>query len=134
MKLALFAGMAALTVSTGQASAQCTAPMNVGTLQSALDGNYACGSQGSESWNELHSGGILTDYKKGPTDKIDPTAPVGIYTISSNNEGTGQVDYTYTAGSLHFAYTVQSNGGTSYTFCPVPGGIPLSVTIQPAHC
>jgi hypothetical protein len=133
VKLALFAGIAALTVSTGQASAQCTAPMNVGTLQSALDGNYACGSQGSASWNELHSGGILTDYKKGPTDKIDPTATVGTYTIG-NNKGTGQVDYSYTAGSLQFSYTVQSNGGTSYTFCPVSGGIPLSITIQPTHC
>jgi hypothetical protein len=95
---------------------------------------YTCGTNGVESWNELHSGGLITDYKRGPADSIDPSKQIGTYTVSSDASG-GVLNDTY--GGTTFSYHIASGGGTAYYYCgvssPAPTG-PLTITIQPSHC
>lgn len=89
-------------------------------IQALLTTNYACGSSGTEKWDEKLIGGTagnVTDYKKGPSDPIDPTAVVGTYTIDT---GSNTITYSYTGGGV-YTYTVTTAGGTAgspgnYTF------------------
>ena len=103
---------------SGQAAAICTAPSRVSgaNLTKLIEGNTVCATRGSERWQEQHrAGGQLWDYKRGPTDPIDPTKQVGTWSISMAMGGT--VTYSYTGGP-NFTYSVHDEGGgASYSFC-----------------
>jgi len=92
-----------------------------GALQTLLNNHMVCvgsplGTAGPP-WNnqEFHaSGGVLTDYKKGPSDTVDPTTIVGSWAI--NGTGSCNVQYTYTGGGS-YTYTIWNNGNGTYDFC-----------------
>lgn len=111
--MVLLAGIA------GEAMAACTTPaiQVTGTaLSSLVSGNTVCATQGADKWQEQHrSGGELWDYKKGPSDPVDPTKKVGTWTI-----GADTVTYAYTGGPS-YTYSVFDDGGT-YSFCTAPNG------------
>lgn len=101
-----------------------------------LEGQYACGSSGGETWDELHSGGLVLDYKKGPNDPVDPSDtashPTGSYAYSSSGTD-GTVTYTY--GGTSYSYFIQAGSGSSYYFCPTNGAASvLNITVQASHC
>ena len=76
---------------------------------------------------EAHAGGIITDYKQGPTDPVDPSVQVGTYTVPIGP--TAQITYSYTGGGT-YAYTVwgiSTSGPGSYDFC---GGSPSPLTVR----
>lgn len=110
----------------GLASAQAqTCPCGGGTLlttgaavQTLLQGRMVCATFGSERWQEWHNGGAageLQDYKRGPTDPVDPSEVVGSYLINDTVAGGGAgVRYTY--GTNSYAYRVCQSGAT-VSFC-----------------
>ena len=128
----------ALAVS-GSASAACTANTKVdfNTLKSILPGKYACARDGSNwKWQELHVGtadvsesGDLIDYKRGPTDKVDPSKRVGSWALGGQGNNA-TVTYTYDAfGSAQsYRHTVHSNTDGSYSFCV--NGTEVIATLQ----
>ena len=70
-------------------------------------------------WQELHQApNILVDYKKGPGHAVDPSKPVGTWTIT----GTGTagvravVAHDY-GGGQSYTYTVWDNGNGTHSFC-----------------
>jgi len=80
------------------------------TLFDTLSGNTICTSDSQE---EHRSGNQLWDYKKGPSDPVDPTAQVGGWNISDT-------DVTYTYGDNSYTFTLFKNptsAATPYTFC-----------------
>ena len=82
------------------------------------------------------SGGIVTDYKKGPTDPVDPTAQVGTYSINTVG-GTITFNYgaggTFTYGVVDPTSTTYPNPGT-YTFAGTGGATTLTITVSAGHC
>lgn len=100
------------------------------TLQTLLTGRTVCAALGGDRWQERHvGGGALRDYKKGPTDAIDPTKQVGTWATSGSG-GNTIVTYSYTGGSS-YAFSVctnVSNPASTATLSPVafcgPSNIP----------
>ena len=131
MALALVLG-ATQFLAAGAAQAQTA--LTGAQIQALLTTNYACGSSGTEKWDEKLIGGTagnVTDYKKGPSDPIDPTAVVGSYTIDTV---INTITYSYTGGGI-YTYTVTTAGGTAgspgnYTFAG-PGTYLISVQAVP---
>src|SRR6185436_20314716 len=95
-----------------QALAAAPACDNTGKLSAArltmmLPGKYVCvGTFPNATWNELHGGAanntgsisdIITDYKKGPGDPVDPSEQVGTYSITGG-AAAGQITYNYGSG------------------------------------
>jgi hypothetical protein len=115
----------------GNAAAQCAPQMTLTQLQALLPNHTACvGTTPNATWSEWHNGassGSVVDWKKGPSDPVDPTTSVGTYAITGNTEGSA---VTYTYGSRVYTYTVTQGAGPVYTFCPAGGGANLSVTIK----
>jgi hypothetical protein len=115
--------------------------LSLAAVNTLLTGNYACANLSpTEHWNELHSSPYVLDYKKGPTDPVDPSDtpshPTGTYVITGPDAGT--VTYTYPDGGV-YGYTIKGNLGTTsgpglYSFCTSTGGINIPVTISAAHC
>lgn len=96
-----------------------TTPLDNGALLALIPGKTVCAKLGTEQWQEQHiTGGVLVDYKKGPSDPVDPSVPVGTWGIASDI-------VTYTYGSTSYGYTVHAEGGAFYTFCGVTGGAPV---------
>ncbi len=120
------AGAVACLCLSGQAMAACTgAPMAEAALRSVLSGNTVCAIRGAESWQELHqAGGALVDYKRGPTDRVDPSEQVGTWSIASN----GQITYNYGPGSS-YRFSVRAIAGSSYSFCGI-GTPDIDVTVK----
>ena len=85
--LAAFAGMT-LAGLPALSLAACAAPSErvatTGAMRSLLQGNTVCVpavTQPTMEAQELHEpGGALVDYKRGPTDKVDPSKQVGSWT------------------------------------------------------
>lgn len=129
----LFLLLASLA-SAGTAHAACTAATQVQgatTLRGLLEGKTVCASRGNDRWQEFHqAGGALIDYKKGPTDKVDPTKQVGTWTVSGNGAGT-QLRYDYGPGA-NYNYKVHTiAAGSTYGFCS--GSAELVVTLRPGQ-
>ena len=87
-------------------------------LVTALSNKMACAVVGQEEWQEFHqgataAGGNLIDYKKGPTDPVDPSATVGTWAILDSTQGS-PVQYTY--GVTSYKYTVCAQGANTH-FC-----------------
>jgi hypothetical protein len=101
--------------------ADCSSNQVTGSaLTDLIPGKTVCASFNGDKWQEEHrSGSQLWDYKKGPSDAVDPSEQVGTWGITSDI-------VTYTYGSTSYGYTVYDEGsGASYTFCGVSGGAPV---------
>lgn len=110
MKLSIMAAVVVASVSA-PALADCSSPL-VTDPASALQGKTVCATLGTERWHEFHApGGNLIAYKKGPSDKVDPSKSVGSWSVSGHT-----VTYNYGAGGT-FTYRLHDNRGGSYTFC-----------------
>ncbi len=133
MKLTIIASAVVFVFSTEGVMAACSPPaasqVKNGALTTLLLGNTVCAVRGGDRWQEEHhAGGVLKDYKKGPTDKIDPTKQVGTWAVSGNGANTN-VTYTYPPSGGSHSFTVWDNGGGSYSFCK--GGAPdLNFTLR----
>jgi hypothetical protein len=118
LKVMMVAGAFVLIVGGAEGAAvACSAPtgaLNQSNLSTTLEsgGRIACdGSPGNWENQEIHSAGTLTDYKKGPTDPVDPTTTVGSYSINSS----GIITYNYGPGSSFAFYVVPEAGTTATT-------------------
>ena len=75
---------------------------------------------------ELHAaGGILSDYKKGPGDPVDPPTDLGTWAVTNQGANT-IVTYEYTTFVPHDTqiFKVWDNGSTAnprYSFCRQDG-------------
>jgi hypothetical protein len=93
-------------------------------LTDALTGRTVCVAKAGGGWEnqEEHvAGGTLRDYKKGPTDPVDPSETVGTWSISGTGASTS-VTHNYGSQSYTwFACTTKSNGkpvtGDPISFC-----------------
>lgn len=127
MKLPLIASAVVFAFAAEGAVAACSAPAatqvrhnTTPSLTTLLSGNTVCAVRGGDRWQEEHhAGGVLKDYKRGPTDTIDPMTQVGTWAVSGTGANTA-VTYSYTGGSV-YSYTVWDNGGGSYSFCGAGG-------------
>jgi hypothetical protein len=123
------------TFGAGQAMAACSTSLMTATqIQTLLANNTACvGHTPAATWSEWHNGtvaGSLVDWKKGPTDPVDPTTSVGTYSITSSITA-GTVAYTYSTGGPVYAYYVQQGSTNPYVFCNTSGSI--AVTVNPGQ-
>ena len=125
----------------GSSQARAQTVLTGAQIQTLLVGNYACGSSGDDTWDEILSGtttGTVTDYKQGPTDATDPTQAVGSYTISTGGS-PDTITYNYGAGGT-FAYSVVDPTGTNlpnpgtYTFVGQGAAPTLTITVASSPC
>jgi hypothetical protein len=133
IRIILLASATTFALAPG-AQAQCSCATNQVTnssagaqsLSIALAGNTVCVAKGGERWEnqEWHQGGpavgALIDFKKGPTDPIDPTKGVGTWSISGTDVAT-RVTYSYIFGGVG-TYAVcssksQPGPGDTIGFC-----------------
>jgi hypothetical protein len=151
VKRTIVFGLSLLVVGTSHVMAQncvnaSTAGMTAGQMNTLISNKYACANfSPTEHWNELHASaaghGNVLDYKKGPTDPIDPSDtaghPTGTFTLANGPggaQGPGTITYTYPSGSFGY-YIVDNLSHPQYSFCGESGGAPqLAVTISPSHC
>lgn len=131
-KLLLGAAVAFLTISIGDAMAQCASgtALNQNAIRSLVGGNTVCGRPGasypggagsSDRWQEEHQGansGPLVDYKLGDGHPIDPRKQVG--TWDTVGAATARIEHAYTGGPT-YQWTVHNNT-TYYSFCTAAGG------------
>ena len=125
-KFVLVAAMVGSLVSI-EAIAACTSPrLNEVSLKNLLGGNTVCVPAvtiSTMTWQELHvgtSGGAIIDFKRGPLDTVDPSKPVGTWTVNANPAGNNAtVTHAYSGGGGTFIYTVHGTGavGTNHSFC-----------------
>ena len=117
MKRILLTSIVALAGFTGAAVAQtsgCAQNTRVtgSALTTLVSGNTVCATRGADRWQEQHrAGGQLWDFKKGPSDPVDPTSQVGTWVIAANN-----VTYSYTGGPS-FTYRIHGPRSGPYSFC-----------------
>jgi hypothetical protein len=109
--------------------------LSASAIQGIVNSKYVCvGTFPDATWNELHAGGTLIDYRKGPNDSADPTTTVGRYTIAPGANG-GIITYDYDNNGGTYSYTIEPAGAHQYTFCPVAGaGQVVTASIQQNHC
>jgi hypothetical protein len=66
---------------------------------------------------ELHqSGGSLVDYKRGPTDKVDPSEAVGTWAVTGVDGRGVFVTHDYGGGRI-YTYSVWDNKDGTHSFC-----------------
>ena len=143
--------LAAVVLAAGPALAQNCGGTNKSMTQLNIENKivneYTCvGTYPHASWNELLTPtsplavdtGTVTDYNLGPTDPIDPTKPVGTYTISNITVGGATVGIlTYTYGTQSFSYQIErtlQSAPFATLFCPQGAGYSGTVNVQPTHC
>lgn len=117
MKQLLIGGVILAAFFSGESMASCADSQVTGTaLTSLINGNTVCASlPGGDKWQEQHrTNSELWDYKKGPSDPVDPTERVGTWSIG----GRGSVTYMYTGGGS-YTYQVHGSGsiGAPHSFC-----------------
>ena len=126
MKRLLLTSIVALAGFTGVAVAQtgCEARRVTGNaLDTLVSGNTVCATRGADRWQEQHrAGGQLWDFKKGPSDPVDPTSQVGTWAIVSND-----VIHSYTGGPS-FTYSIHGSG--PYSFCANGTAVVSGATFQ----
>ena len=106
----------------GQVSAQCVTGRVTGNLTNFLENNTVCatatgagGTKLGDKWQEWHqTDGTLTEYARGPTDRVDPTRDVG--TWSADNGANADVTYNYT-GNGSYTWVLYDDLGGNYSFC-----------------
>ena len=111
------------------------------TLSSLLLNHTICQGSGAnkQAQEEHFSGGVLKDYKLGPSNPVDPEKALGSWTLA--NDGIGNtnatVTYNYTAfgPAVSFSYIMYLTSGTlgadgsTYNFCDTSTG---TVTVSGA--
>jgi hypothetical protein len=123
----------AMTAGSGSAHASCAPATDYAVLTATqigtlLVGSTACYPAGPPYENqEFLAGGNITDYKKGPSDPIDPSKVIGTYSLGGGP--TGNITYSYTGGPsyLYSVWGPTTPGGTNYDLCV--GTIPITVRI-----
>lgn len=101
--------------------------LNQTQLATAFSGNTVCAVRGGDRWQEFHQpGGTLIDWKLGPSHPVDPTDPVGTWSIVGTGINATLV-HNYGAGGT-YTFAVYNNGGGSYSFCS--GGTEQLVTVR----
>jgi hypothetical protein len=97
-------------------------------IATLLVGSIACYPTASPYTNqEFLSGGSITDYKKGPSDPIDPSKVIGTYVIQNGRNGS--ITYHYSGGPS-YTYTVWGAvpvTSGNYDFCV--GSTPITVRV-----
>lgn len=117
-----------LAAAIGNAAAGCTgSPISGSNLSGLLNGKLVCGrpaggysGSANDRWQEEHmAGGDMYDYKKGPSDKVDPRVKVGTWSTSGN-----VVTHTYDryGPAQAFDYSVFLISGNTYSFCTKVNG------------
>ena len=109
---------------SGSSSSQVTGP----ALTNLLDGKTVCvGSAPTWQHQEQHrAGGVLWDYKRGPTDAVDKTEQLGTWSLNTSGPNSA-VTYLYNGGgSYTFKVCTTTTTGT-YGFCP-SGSTASSIT------
>lgn len=91
-----------------------------GALSTALSNNTVCVPSAGGGWEfqEQHIGvgnGSLVDYKRGPSDPVDPTETLGTWAVTGTGANT-VVTYNYGSGGVYVFNVCQS--GSSIGFCP----------------
>ena len=107
----------------------------VQNIQAALENKFVCAARvpggNNDTWSEEHgtltSGGILTEYAKGPGNPVDPRKDVGTWSVTTNNTPGAKVNYSYTGDSSSpYTHTLFFLGGNSYLFCNNSGLTPIA--------
>lgn len=97
-------------------------------VANAVSGKTVCATIGGDKWQEYHqAGGALIDYKKGPSNPVDPSKTVGSWSTSGNGSGS-LVTYNYGTGGS-YSYEVHLSGA-QYTLCGVSGAPTVDVTLR----
>ncbi|NOS89603.1 MAG: hypothetical protein HOP34_13880 [Methylococcaceae bacterium] len=132
IKKIIFTGILLTNTFTGLALADCVnnrvAVSN--NLRTLLRGNTICVSNGQGGWEsqeEHATSGEIIDYKKGPTDPVDPRKKLGTWSTTAGNDAT--VTYNYTAFGptvtavyrVYLTAGVRGAAGSTYDFCE--GGV-----------
>jgi len=105
-------------------------PNGPGNFVGFITGATICAARGTDRWQEFHaSNGDLIDYKLGPespTNKVDPTKKVGIWSASNGANAT----VTHTYGTTNFEWAICRVGtGLTYTLVSLTGGTVNGATI-----
>lgn len=118
------------------AMAACTPDTQVtgaDVLTAALQNNTLCSRRGTDRWQEYHqAGGAVIDYKRGPSDKVDPSKQVGTWSVSGAGART-KLTYNYGAGQS-YNYTLHTNGRRGYSLCGGEGEILVTVRAGQVAC
>ena len=124
------------------AMAACAAPSTrvvaTADLSALLTGKTVCVPTNKPGWTwesqEIHQApNILVDYKKGPSDPVDPSKQVGTWAVTGNQGGQrAVVEYSYTGGQS-YAFTVWRNGNSgTHSFCT--SSTEVVATIKSGRC
>lgn len=131
--------LAALLALAGTAQAQNNCPCNGGqgtlltaatnpSLGATFAGKMACAAVGNERWQAWHSGtatgGDLWDFKRGPSDPVDPSKKMGTYQIDGaprdakvrTGAAGDKVVYNYGPGAS-YSYAVCRVNGNVHALC-----------------
>lgn len=132
----------ATAVLPSAAMAACSPPAatrvsSIAALTTLLSGKTVCVPSTKAGWTwewqEIHQApNILVDYKKGPGDSVDPSKPVGTWTISGNAGGLRAVVTHDYGGGQSYTYTVWNNGNGTHSFCS--GNPEIVATIKSGPC
>lgn len=141
MKALIVAGALSLAAAgiSGEAAAACAAPSvrvnTMAALNLLLTGQTVCVpavTVPNMTWQELHqAGGALVDYKRGPTNPVDPSETVGTWSLSGTDSRAVFVVHNYGGGGT-YTYSVWANSDGTHSFCGA--GVPPEIVakIKPA--
>lgn len=109
-----------------------------------LAGYTVCTANGAGGWQEQEyhaSDGKLWDYKRGISDKVDPTRDMGSWTVNARQPASKQtVTYRYTdkpGGAVTWTtpeYELYSNGSQAYSLCGSTGSRDVTLRLGQVAC
>ena len=125
-------GQAFATSCSESAGYQKLTLVQIGTLIASGGGGIVCyPAAGPFTNQEFHNGGIIGDYKMGPSDPNDPAlSNIGGYALGGG-PGGGTITYFYTGGGNGPTYDVWGAvppASGSYDFCV--GTTPITVRVK----
>jgi hypothetical protein len=130
---ALLAAVAATGLSGGAFAQACPGSGYVTSAFINFAGKTVCvGNSPNWAAQETHiAPNVLKDYKKGPTDQVDPTTTIGTWSMDGQKVkyNYGSTTYTYKA----YVTEKPVHNGTGIIFCPVPpnsGGTQTTGTLR----
>jgi hypothetical protein len=132
--VALNAGAALAASSATDCVGNAYSQLTAAQIMSLLTGTTACYPTSPPYQNqEFINGSILSDYKKGSGNPVDPTTIIGSV---SYNSGNNTVSYSY--GSVGYTYSVWGgsiSGAGTYDFCTsTSAGITVKIVSGQAGC
>jgi len=131
MKRAALTCLVLLIGTAGSAMAACPGPDQLYMNAADLAGLKVCGRRGSDQWQEEHRGGPssgeLWDFKKGPSDPIDPSEKVGTWAVDPAKPKV--ITYTYDGGGVYSFRVFRK--GKKFAFCGVNNSEEIAATVVP---